>query len=142
MKEIIVKQSQGKCSDMFLFPNDDPFDLFSSALSLISTAVILGGFNSSDQDAFYRSFQTAAFEKDIRIARLQSIESLTIKDCMKKLLDQLIPEEYKDEKDKEFCDFDLQRLVVSRERELVCRFCLNVHGATRNDSLLINLLSP
>ena len=92
---------------------------YSSDLSLISTGVILGGFNSSDQEAFYGSFQKAALEKDIRIARLQSIESLTIKDCLKKLLDQLILEEYKDEKDKEFCDFDIQRLVVSRERELV-----------------------
>ena len=42
---------------------------------------------------------------------------MSVKDCMKSILDQFIPRDSEFEKDKDYCDYDIQRLVAFRSKE-------------------------
>ncbi|KAI8902730.1 origin recognition complex subunit 3 N-terminus-domain-containing protein [Globomyces pollinis-pini] len=72
-------------------------------VSQIQTAVVIGGsiwdlnlrslgYNSSDQDSFYTQLK-ANFQSHVRFAQLQAPDSVNAKDCLKKVIQQLIPEE-------------------------------------------------
>jgi hypothetical protein len=100
-------------------------------MAQIPSAIILGGYNGSDRDEFYNTVQFAACQADIRIAVLGTLDCANIKDCMKKVLDQLMPDKEEGlpvEMLSSYCDFDIDRLVEAR------RICENPRQVGLKDS--------
>lgn len=79
-------------------------------MSLIPTIVVLGGYNSSDQNGFYSQIATIGADKDYKFANLSSIDAGSAKDCMKRLIDQLLPSDYINSL---YGDYDIEKLVVA-----------------------------
>lgn len=72
----------------------------------IKTAVVLGGYNGSDQVKFYKDLVDRADQNGISNVVLNQLDGSNIKDCMKKILNTLAPSTGK----KTYSDFDIERL--------------------------------